>query len=106
MAIIFDQEGTPITSANPFPTQLSGSTLAEDTQDQDDAVSNDHTFSEEVEYIEIANRDTSNDLVATVNGRTIIVPPEVVYGPVKVSGTASATVTVTGSTSYLLNRYE
>ena len=85
--------------------RISGSSLAESTQDESDAVADVHTFAAVVGAIEIANLDTTNALTAIVNGVTIVVPPEVVWGPKFVTGTASAEVTVTGATSYLLNRY-
>ena len=104
MAIIFDQRGQPIDSDNPFPVNISGSTLQEQLTEADE-VGGDLTFSAAPAYIEIVNTDASNAGVFTVNGVAITVPAEVIFGPASVQGTASAVVSVTGSTSYIVSRY-
>jgi hypothetical protein len=82
--------------------QLAGSNLAEQ-KTQADAVGGTLTFAEGIKAIEIYNRDTVNDGVFNVNGINITVPKG---EPVEfqVAGTPRATVTVTGSTSYIVSR--
>ena len=62
----------------------------------------DLTFAAVIDYVEIVNIDDTNTGVFTVNGQTIPVPPRTAVGPERVAGTASATVGVTGSTSYIV----
>lgn len=84
--------------------KLTGSSLVEQ-KTQADAVTGTVTFSENIQHIEIYNRDTTNDGVFNVNGIDITVPKG--ESPkFRVGGTPRATITVTGSTSYILTRYE
>lgn len=83
---------------------LTGSNVVEQ-KTQVDAVAGTVTFSEGVQHLEIYNTDTVNQGVFNVNGINITVPVgesfKASYG-----GTPRTTVTVTGSTSYILTRYE
>ncbi len=79
-----------------------GSTLAEQKTDSD-LSGGSVTFGETVTAIEIFNKDASNDGVFTVNGFAITVPSQSAYAR-PVGGTPSATVTVTGSTSFEIRR--
>ena len=83
---------------------VKGSNLVEQLTEAD-LVGGNLTFAAPVAYIEIVNTDTVNAGTFTVSGVAIIVPPEVAFGPVAVGTTPSATVTVTGSASYIVNRY-
>lgn len=83
--------------------QLSGSSLQE-TKTNADAVSGTLTFAENISYIEIFNTDPTNKGVFNVNGLNIHVPPNTPWDN-PVGGTPRKTVTVTGSTSYIVNRY-
>lgn len=70
---------------------------------QVDAVDGTLTFSEGISFIRIYNRDTTNDGVFNVNGINITVPKgEAVEFRVK--DPARKTVTVTGSTQYIVSR--
>lgn len=103
IAIIFDERGIPITSANPFPVSVKGSNRVQ-TLTQADAVGDELTFDAAIDYIEIVNLDGTNTGVFVVNGQTIPVPPRTAVGPERVDGTPSAVVEVTGSTSYIVVR--
>ena len=94
--------GFKTTDDDALVTQLSGSTLAEQLT-QADAAAGVLTFSDNIEYIEIYNTDTTNAGVFTVNGIDIIVPADEVWSG-KVGGTPGATVTVTGATTYIVSR--
>lgn len=83
---------------------LSGSNVVEQ-KTQANAVTGTVTFAADVKHLEIYNTDTVNDGVFNINGINITVPKG---GTFKASygGTPRATVTVTGSTAYILTRYE
>lgn len=83
---------------------IPGDTLEEQLTEAD-LVGGDLTFSAVITYVEIVNRDTGNVGTFTVNGVVITVDPQVAYGPVKVAGTESATVAVSGSTTFIVSRY-
>jgi len=70
---------------------------------QADSVSGTLTFTEDIMSIEIYNRDTTNDGVFNVNGINITVPKGDIV-EYEVAGTPSKTVTVTGSTLYIVSR--
>ena len=106
MAIIFDEQGRPITGDNPFPVSLSGSTLAEATKTEDDLVGDTITFSAPVRVLEIQNDDLENEGTFVVNGIGVVLKPGYGLGPTRFGGTPSAVVTVTGSTKFTMNRYE
>jgi hypothetical protein len=80
-----------------------GSTLAEQ-KTQANAVNSVLTFSANILTIEIYNTDVLNDGVFTVNGIAINVPKGTTYKST-IGGTPGTTVTVTGSTSYIVSRY-
>lgn len=72
---------------------------------QANAVTGTVTFLSNVEYIDIYNRDTANDGVFNVNGINLLVPKgEPMF--FRVGGTPRKTVTVTGSTQYIITRCE
>jgi hypothetical protein len=76
-----------------------------EAQTNADAVAGVLTFSANISLIEILNTDSVNTGVFAVNGLNITIPPsELFYG--YVGGTPGATVTVTGATTYIVNRYE
>lgn len=81
-----------------------GSTLAE-SKTQANAVGGVVTFSETINTLEIYNTDPTNNGVFVVNGIAVTIPKNI---PFKASfgGIPGTTVTVTGATSYILNRYE
>ena len=70
-----------------------------------DAVSNVLTFSEDLSFVEIYNTDTTNIGTFTINGISVKVPPEQTFDS-KFGGTPGNTVTITGSTSYIVSRYK
>lgn len=63
------------------------------------------TFTKNIESIGIYNRDTVNDGTFNVNGFNIYVPAGE-NAEFNVGGTPSNTVTVTGSTQYIVSRFE
>jgi hypothetical protein len=83
---------------------LTGSNVMEQ-KTQADASSGTVTFSKGIQFLEIYNVDATNQGVFNVNGINITVPAgesfKASYG-----GTTSANVSVIGSTSYILTRYE
>ncbi len=124
-----DEQGTPITvtPSTPYPTrdkelelvkaelqaiknqldgtlstQLTGNNLEEQLTESN-AVSGVLTFSEEVQAIEIYNRDTNNGTFI-VNGISIVVPPDEAF-QARIGGSPSPNITVSGSTSYIVGRY-
>jgi hypothetical protein len=93
-------------AGTPIPTQLSGSTLAENTKTQADLSGGAVAFSDDVAVLEIANLDASNTGTFVVNGVTVILPPGWSLEPTRFEGTPSSSVTVSGSTEFLMNRYK
>ena len=62
------------------------------------------TFSANISTVEIYNTDAANAGVFTVNGIDINIPATKVF-KATIGGTASAVVTVTGATTYIVSRY-
>jgi hypothetical protein len=71
---------------------------------QADAVSGVLTFSDNISWIGIYNTDTVNNGVFTVNGIAITVPKGDTFQD-GIGGTIGKTVSITGSTSYIVTRY-
>jgi hypothetical protein len=88
---------------NPLPVQTIGNSVQQQLT-QTDASSGTLTFSAPLKSIGIYNTDTTNKGVFNVNGININVPAGEVF-EANVGGTPRATVTVTGSTSYIVTRY-
>lgn len=84
--------------------RLSGRTFEEE-RTESDLSGSDLTFTANVAAVLIANTDPDNDGVFTVNGEAITVPAGVAWGPYQASGTASATVSVSGSTQFIVQRF-
>lgn len=82
---------------------LSGSNLQEQKTEAN-AVTGTLTFSAPISVIEIYNTDATNDGNFVVNGISIRVPAGKVWKD-GVGGTQGATVTITGSTTYIVSRY-
>lgn len=82
-----------------------GSTLVE-SKTESDAEDGVITFSAPVSFIEIYTRDDTNDGVFTVNGIPINIPAGAPPYISRVSGEPSEKVFVSGSTAYVINRYE
>lgn len=102
------QDGTFIDYQIEGEVGIKGTTVVEQ-KTQADAVAGVVTFAANVETLEIYNVDGTNTGVFTVNGINITVPSSAVHPQTfkaTFGGTASPTVTVTGSTSYILTRYE
>lgn len=104
MAYVVDEQGNTINDSNPFPVKVTGSNVAEQ-KTQANAVSGTVTFSSAIRTLEIYNVDAVNAGVFNVNGINIAVPAGKSF-KASYAGTAANTVTVTGSTSYILTRYE
>lgn len=81
-----------------------GAKLAESPKTEADAVGGVLTFSENITAIGIYNADTINDGIFTVNGLAIPVPAGLTFKE-PIAGVAGATVTVTGTTKYIVSRY-
>lgn len=104
-SVICDASGNLLfTSGNPAAVSLTGSNVAEQ-KTQANAVSGSVTFSKPIQHLEIYNVDSTNTGVFTVNGINITVPAGKSF-KASYAGTPSTIVTVTGSTSYILTRYE
>lgn len=63
------------------------------------------TFSDNIGAIEIYNTDPTNAGVFAINGINLNVPAGKVFNATVIGGTPGKTVTITGSTSYILSRY-
>jgi hypothetical protein len=83
---------------------ISGSIVAEQ-KTQANAVTGTVTFSKGIDTLEIYNVDATNQGVFNINGINITVPAGKSF-KASFGGTPRTTVTVTGSTSYILTRYE
>jgi hypothetical protein len=94
-------QGKPITDVE--IKNVAGSKV-EEQKTEADAVTGTLTFAENIQFIGIYNRDTVNDGVFNVNGINLTVPKGESVD-FHVGGTPRATVTVTGSTSYIVTRY-
>ena len=86
----------------PLPTTQSGGQVVE-ALDESDLSGGDLTLAAEPESVRIYNTDTANDGVFTVNGIALAVPAGVSL-ETGVAGTASVTVSVTGSTTFIFHR--
>lgn len=84
---------------------VSSGSLVVEQKTQSDAVTGAITFTEDIQFLEIYNVDAVNQGVFNVNGINITVPPGKVF-KASYKGTPNKIVTVTGSTSYILTRYE
>lgn len=84
--------------------QLSGN-IVEEQKTQSAAVGGKVTFSQPIKHLEIYNTDATNAGVFSVNGINLTVPAGEVF-KAAIGGTPSTEVTITGSTSYILTRYE
>lgn len=82
---------------------LEGSTLIEQ-KTQADTVGGNLTFSDKVETIEIYNTDETNNGVFNINGINVIVPKGDVFKS-RIGGVPSQTVSISGSSSYIITRY-
>lgn len=82
--------------------EVSGNSLVEQ-KTQVDSVTGTLTFSDVIYYVDIYNRDLTNDGVFNVNGINITVPKGEAVS-FKVSGTPRETVTVTGAILYIVSR--
>jgi len=83
---------------------LANQTLAESSKTEADAIGGVVTFSSVVDCIEIYNSDAVNTGTFNVNGIDIVVPPSRVWKDA-IGGAPSTEVTVSGSTTYILNRF-
>ncbi|MRX54707.1 hypothetical protein GJU41_12055 [Bacillus idriensis] len=92
-----------VTFKEPQEVKLSGSKVQEQKTNSD-ASAGTVTFAANISTIEIYNSDATNDGTFNVNGINIKVPKGKSF-MAAIGGTPRATVTVTGSTSYILTRY-
>ena len=83
---------------------VKGSSLAEQ-QTQADATAGVLTFAAPISFVSIYNTDASNAGVFEVNGIDVHVPAGDATQVFGVGGTPSATVTVTGATTYIVSRF-
>jgi len=107
----------PLTG-DPRQVQLTGSNVALDVNvvntnndwklqeqlTQADAVNGTLTFSDVVKVVDIFNQDPTNSGVFTINGLSITVPANTFFCA-EIGGNLSNTVTVSGTTSYIIGRY-
>ena len=106
---IFDTNGNRlvINADGTVSTKLVGSlpnqTLVEQLIETD-AVTGTLTFADVVSSIEIYNTDATNAGTFNVNGIDLVVPATKSFMAV-IGGVASAVVTVTGATTYIVSRY-
>lgn len=84
--------------------ETSGNNLAE-SKTNANAVGGVVTFAQTIGTLEIYNTDVTNSGVFVVNGIAVTVPKDTPF-KASFSGVPGKTVTVTGATSYILNRYE
>jgi hypothetical protein len=89
---------------NPLPVQMIGGSTVQEQLTQDDATDGTLTFSETLNSIGIFNVDSTNTGVFNVNGINLTIPPNTPF-EANIGGTPRKTVTVTGSTSYIVTRY-
>lgn len=92
---------------NPLPVQIAGNeggNKVEEQLTQANASSGTLTFADVLKTVSIFNTDTANAGVFNVNGIAITVPPNTPF-EANIGGTPRKTVTVTGSTSYIVTRY-
>lgn len=82
---------------------IAGNVLQEQ-KTESDAVAGVLTFAANIQYIEIYNTDATNAGVFTANGINITVPAGKVFKSA-IGGTAAATVSITGATTYIVSRY-
>ena len=83
---------------------LANQTLAESSKTEADAELGVVTFSDVVACIEIYNSDAVNTGTFNANGIDIVVPPSKTWKDA-IGGTPSAEVTISGATTYILNRF-
>jgi hypothetical protein len=88
---------------NPLPVSVNGSNLIEQ-KTQADAVGGVLTFLANFGWCEIYNTDATNAGTFIVNGISIHVPAGKAFKSL-ISGTAGATVTIAGATTYIVSRY-
>jgi hypothetical protein len=96
-----------IESNKPMPkvaAELTGDRVVEQ-KNETHAVNGVVTFSEEIDFLEIYNTDAENKGTFVVNGLDILVPAGGIF-KASYGGIPSVNVSVTGSTSYILTRYE
>ena len=91
-------------TANVGKVSIVGNTLEEQLTEADDDPAGTLTFAQNISTIEISNTDTVNAGVFTVNGIAINVPVSTTV-KFNVGGTPSNIVTLTGATTYIVNRY-
>lgn len=84
--------------------QLIGNLVVEQ-KTQNDAISGFIAFSKVIQHLEIYNADDTNTGIFNVNGINITVPAGKLFKS-SFGGTPSNSIKVTGSTSYILTRYE
>ena len=82
--------------------EISGSSLLEQLTEAD-LVSGDLVFASAVTLVEVVNEDVAAGTF-TINGTPIRVPAQATTGVFRPPGTPSATVSVTGSARFLVNR--
>lgn len=85
--------------------QMDNSLILQEQMTEADAVSGQITFAENVKAVDIFNRDTANEGIFTINNMDITIPPDT-YFQASIGGTPSNVVAVSGSTSYVIGRYE
>lgn len=93
-----DGTGKPVTDV-----YITNHYLAEQ-KTQADAINGVLTFEYNLSSVGIFNVDATNTGVFSINGLNVTVPPQTTF-EAKIAGTPGKTVTVTGSTSYIVSRY-
>lgn len=86
-----------------IPVKVSGTKLSEQLTEKD-SVNSTLSFSRVVDTIEFYNTDTENDGIFNANGIDIKVPRGQAF-IASIGGTPRSTITVKGSTSYIVTTY-
>ena len=97
----------PVAVTNPLPTSIIGTlpnqTLVEQ-KTQASAVAGSLTFGASILCVEIFNTDAANLGIFTVNGLAIAIPAGKTFMS-PIGGTPASIITITGATTYIINRY-
>ncbi|GLI82316.1 hypothetical protein ANABIO32_00020 [Rossellomorea marisflavi] len=101
---LLTEKGEVVSAISPLSVSTKGTVLQEQLTDAD-STNNTLTFAKNLEFIEIFNYHSSNEGKFEINGFEVNVPADSSVC-VNLGGTLGKTVKVSGSTSYIVARYE